>query len=185
MPVTQGGSGAQNSTLQGILVDQEGNIEYPRVGTVHAAGLKKNELADIIKSKLQGQLTNPSVIVRFMNYRITVIGEVNRPGDLNVPTEKVTILEAIGMAGGITDFGKKKEVKVLRENNGERKLGIVDLTSDKVFQSPYYYLQQNDVVMIEQSRFKVRRLEQQNISQQLGFALSIITSIALLYNIFK
>lgn len=185
LPVLPGTASQSNSQLQGFLVDQQGNIEYPRIGTIHAAGLTKNELADTIKNQLQTQLVKPSVIIRFLNYRITMLGELGNPGEINVPTEKVTILEAIGMAGGITDYGKKKEVKILRENNGERKLGIIDLTSDKIFQSPYYYLQQNDVVMVEQTRYKVRQIEQQRITQQLGFALSIITSIALLYNIFK
>ena len=185
LPVTGTSTSSQSSLLQGFLVDQEGNIEFPRIGTVRAAGLTKNELADTIKAQLQGQLTKPTVMIRFLSYHITVLGEVGRPGDLNIPTEKVTIFEAIGMAGGITEFGKKKEVKILREHNGERKLGIVDVTSDGIFQSPYYYLQQNDVVMVEQTRYKIRQIEQQRISQQLGFALSIITSIALLYNIFK
>lgn len=185
LPVLPGGISSQSNQLRGFLVDNQGNIEFPRIGTIYVEGMTKNQLADTIKAQLQGQLTKPSVIIRFLNYRITMLGELGNPGEITVPTEKVTILEAIGMAGGITQYGKKKEVKVLRENNGQRKLGIIDLTSDQMFQSPYYYLQQNDVVMVEQTRYKVLQLEQQRVSQQIGFALSIITSIALLYNIFK
>ena len=107
------------------------------------------------------------------------------PGVQTVAVENLTLLEALAMAGDITEFGKKKEVKILRENNGQRQLGIVDVTSSKMFESPYYQLQQNDVIMVEQTKYKVRQTEQQRITQQLGFALSIITSIALLYNIFK
>lgn len=186
LPVYQNASGGgAQSAINGFLVDVRGNIEYPRIGTIHAAGLTKNELADYIKSKLEGELKQPSVIVRFLNYRITVLGEVGSPGLLNVPTEKLTILEAIGMAGDITEFGKKKEVKILRENNGTRQLGIIDVTSARMFQSPYYQLQQNDVVLVEQTRYRVRQTERERISQQLSFGLTIITSVALLFSLFR
>lgn len=181
----QGMSGGSQGQMNGYLVDIRGNIEMPRIGQVHAEGLKKNELEEVIKSKLRAELTNPSVIVRFMNFRITVLGEVGNPGVLNIPTERLTILEAVGMAGGVTEFGKIKNVKILRENNGVREMGTLDLTSQQIFESPYYQLQQNDVVLVDQTSYKLRQTEQARISQQIGFALSIITSIALLYNIFK
>ena len=182
-----GGGGNQTTLLTGYLVDIEGNIEMPRIGTIHADGLTKSELEQVIKSKLQGggHLTSPTVIIRFLNFRITVLGEVGSPGVLNIPTERLSILEAVGMAGGITEFGKIKEVKILRENNGVRELGTLDLTSRDIFASQYYQLQQNDVVLVDQNRYKLRQTEQTRISQQIGFALSIITSIALLYNIFQ
>jgi polysaccharide biosynthesis/export protein len=176
---------AQTAQFSGYLVDVNGNIDVPRIGSLHVEGLKKSELEVLIKSKLQNELTQPSVVVRFLNFRITVLGEVGNPGILNIPTERLTILEAVGMAGGISQFGEIKEVKILRENNGVRRLGTLDLTSKNIFQSPYYQLQQNDVVLVDQTRYKLRRTEQTRISQQIGFALSIITSIALLYNIFK
>lgn len=177
--------GGQNMQFSGYLVDVAGNIEVPRVGIIHVEGLKKSELEEIVKSKLREVLTQPSVIVRFLNFRITVLGEVGSPGVLSIPTERLTIIEAVGMAGGITEFGKIKEVKILRENNGVRQLGTLDLTSQNIFESPYYQLQQNDVVLVDQTRYKLRQAEQGRISQQIGFALSIITSIALLYNIFR
>jgi polysaccharide export outer membrane protein len=181
----QQSSGAQNTQQQGFLVDVRGNIELPRIGVIQAEGLTKGELEQTIKTKLQGQLTDPGVVVRFLNFRITVLGEVGAPGVLNIPTERLSILEAVGMAGGVTEFGKIKNVKILRENNGARQLGTLDLTSKNIFESPYYQLQQNDVVLVDQNNYKLRRTEQTRISQQIGFALSIITSIALLYNIFK
>jgi polysaccharide export outer membrane protein len=184
-PVQQGMGGGQNTQLQGYLVDVRGNIELPRIGLIQTLGLTKGELEEIIKTKLEGALTDPRVVVRFLNFRITVLGEVSAPGVLNVPTERLSILEAVGMAGGITEFGKIKQVKILRESNGVRQLGTLDLTSKNIFESPYYQLQQNDVVLVDQNRYKLRRTEQTRISQQIGFALSIITSIALLYNIFK
>ncbi|HEV7622231.1 MAG TPA: polysaccharide biosynthesis/export family protein [Flavisolibacter sp.] len=184
MPILNSSS-SNNQQLQGYLVDQRGNIEYPRLGLIHAEGLSKPQLADTIKARLQGQLAQPTVVVRFLNFRITVLGEVGNPGVLTIPTERLSILEAVGMAGGVTQYGKIKEIKVLRENNGIRELGVLDLTSKNIFSSPYYQLQQNDVVLVDQTSFKLRQTEQQRITQQIGFALTIVTSIALLYSIFK
>jgi polysaccharide export outer membrane protein len=174
------GGGTQGmGQMGGYLVDVNGNVELPRIGVIKAEGLKKGELESIIKSRLEELLTRPTVIVRFMNYRITVIGEVGSPGVLNIPTERLSVLEAIGMAGGVTEFGKIKEVKILRENNGIREVGVLDLTSREIFSSPYYQLQQNDVVLVDQTRFKMRQTEQQRVTQQIGFATGIISTIAL------
>jgi polysaccharide export outer membrane protein len=187
MGIQGGSSGSQQSAAitYGYLVDQKGNIELPRLGIIHSEGLTKEQLGDTIKSKLKGQLNDPTVIIRFLNFRIIVMGEVGSPGVKTVPVENLTLLEALAMAGDITLYGKKKEVKILRENSGKRQLGIVDVTSTSMFESPYYQLQQNDVILVEQTKYKIATTEQSRISQQLGFALSIITSIALLYNIFK
>jgi polysaccharide export outer membrane protein len=176
----QGGSGSQGGgQIGGYLVDVYGNVELPRVGIVKAEGLKKSELEETIKSRLEGQLIRPTVIVRFMNFRITVLGEVKGGGVLNIPTERLTIIEAIGMAGGVTEFGKIKEVKILRENNGIRELGVLDLTSREIFSSPYYQLQQNDVVLVDQTRYKLRQTEQLRVTQQIGFATGLISTVAL------
>jgi polysaccharide biosynthesis/export protein len=174
------GSQTAGGQLGGYLVDVNGEIEIPRVGRIKAEGLKKSELETIIKSKLEGQLNNPTVIVRFMNFRITVLGEVGAPGVLNVPTERLTILEAVGMAGGVTEFGQIKNVKVLRENNGVRELGVLDLTSQNIFESPYYQLQQNDILLVDQTRYKLRQTEQQRVSQQIGFVTGIISTVAII-----
>lgn len=178
-------AGGSGTTTAGFLVDQNGNIEYPRIGTMHAEGLTKEQLSNAIKEKLNDQLTQPSVIVRFVNYKITVLGEVRSPGTFTLPTDKVTILEALGLAGDITDFGKRGSVKILRENNNQREIGTVNLTSKELFTSPYYHLQQNDVVFVEQESRKIRQQEQQNLAQQIGIATSIITAIALILNFIK
>jgi polysaccharide biosynthesis/export protein len=177
-------SSSQNTQLMGYLVDIRGNIELPRLGTIHAEGLTKSELEQLIKEKLKGLLTQPTVLIRFLNFRITVLGEVGSPGVLTVPTERLSILEAVGMAGGITEYGTIKRVRVLRENNGIRETGVLDLTSQSIFQSPYYQLQQNDVILVDQTSYKLRQAEQQRVTQQISFALTIVTTIALLYNIF-
>jgi polysaccharide biosynthesis/export protein len=178
-------AGGSGTTTAGFLVDQNGNIEYPRLGTIHAEGLNKEQLSNAIKEKLKDQLTQPSVIVRFVNYKITVLGEVRSPGTFTLPTDKVTILEALGLAGDITDFGKRASVKILRENNNQREIGTVNLTSKELFTSPFYHLQQNDVVFVEQESRKIRQQEQQNLAQQIGIATSIITAIALILNFIK
>jgi polysaccharide biosynthesis/export protein len=182
--LNRGASNNQNSN-QGYLVDQKGNIEIPKLGEIHVEGLKKSQLADTLKAKLKDQLVDPSVIIRFLNFRIVVIGEVGSPGVKTVPVENLTILEALAMSGDILVTGKKKEVKILREYNGQRQLGIIDVTTTKMFESPYYQLQQNDVILVEATPYKVRQTEQQRVRQQLGFVLGILGSIIGLYGIFK
>ena len=188
-----GSSGSSSSSSPGglspggFLVDENGNIEYPRLGTIHAEGVTKSQLAGIIKSKLTSPdtlLKNPVVIIRFLNFKITVIGEVGHPGPITIPTGHVTILEAIGLAGDIPVTGKKNTVKVLREIDGKREIGYIDLTSKKIFNSAYYNLLQNDVVIVEVTKAKIRQSDQVTL-QRITTVLGIITSLTLVYNILK
>lgn len=183
MQMQQGGG--QGQQMMGYLVDIYGKIELPRIGVLYVEGLTKNMLSDLIKSKLVNLLTQPNITIRFLNYRITVLGQVGAPGVLTIPTERLTILEAIGMAGGVSEFGKIKEVKVLRENDGVRSMGTLDLTSKKIFESNYYQLQQNDVILVDQNQYKLMQTQQQRLTQQISFALTLITTTALLFNIFR
>jgi polysaccharide export outer membrane protein len=188
MRSTSSGTGAgQGSPISGFLVDINGDIEYPKLGTFHAEGLTKTELSTLIKKRITDSalLTNPVVIVRFLNLKVTVLGEVNTQGVINFPGERVTILEAVGMAGGITEYGLKETVKVMRESNGKREIGFINLSSDKLFESPYYNLMPSDVVIVDPTPRKAKKAEQDVILQRVGFALSVITAIALVYNIFK
>lgn len=182
------GGGQSTAPVSGLLVDARGNIEYPRIGVIHAEGLTKLELADIIKKKLNEKdsvLTNPSVIIRFINFKVSVLGEVKNPGVLNIPGERVTILEALGLAGDVSEYGMKESVKVIRETNGKREIGIVNLSSDSLFLSPYYNLLQNDMVLVQPTKRKAKKAEQDVVLQRVSFGLSVITAIALIYNIFK
>jgi polysaccharide export outer membrane protein len=113
------------------------------------------------------------------------LGEVAHPGTLNIPGERVSILEAIGLSGDITQYGKKNVVKVIRENNGKREVGIIDLSSKKIFESPYYNLMQNDVVMIDAVNQKAKKADQDVTIARIGFVVSMITSAALIYNSFR
>ena len=181
-------SGGQGSSSAGFLVDAKGNIEYPRLGIFHVEGLTKDELAGQIKKRLVEPvelLKDPTVIIRFLNLKITVMGEVASQGVLNIPGERVTILEALGLAGGVTEYGLKDAVKVIREIDGKREIGQINLSSDSLFHSPFYNLMQNDVVLVQPSKKKAKKAEQDVVLQRVGFGLSIITAIALLYNIFR
>ena len=179
---------SQGSGTGGFLVDVNGNIEYPQIGLLHAEGLTKLQLADIIKRKINekdSSLTNPSVIIRFLNFKITILGPVAKEGVISIPGERVTIIEAVGLAGGITDFGKKTNIKVVREIDGKRETGYLDLSSKVVFESPYYNLQQNDVVFIEPTKQKARMIDQTIVASRISLVLGLITTAAFLYNIFK
>jgi polysaccharide export outer membrane protein len=182
------GSSTGTGSSGGFLVDAKGNIEYPRLGSFHVLGLTKDELAAQIKKRLTEPvelLRDPTVIIRFMNFKVTVLGEVGNQGPITVPGERITILDAVGLAGGITDYGIKTSVKVVREVNGKREVGFVDLSSDSLFNSPYYNLMQNDFVLVEPTKKKAKKADADIAMQRVSFGLSLVTAIALLYNIFQ
>lgn len=166
----------------GFLVDGNGNIEYPRLGLIHVEGMTREALAALIKSRLEGELTQPSVIVRFLNFRITVLGEVGQPSTVTVPNENITIIEALGLVGDVTQFGRRDNVKVVREVNGQRQIGTIDLTKATMFESPYFKLQQNDYIFVDQTSRRIRQESKSDTVQEIGIATSIITTIALILN---
>jgi polysaccharide export outer membrane protein len=174
--------------IAGYLVDMNGNIEHSRLGVFHVEGLTKGELAAEIKKRLTVPvelLTSPTVIIRFLNFKVTVLGEVAKQGTITVPGERITILEAIGLAGDFTQYGKKHTVKVTREVNGKREIGTIDLSSTELFDSPYYNLSQNDVIFVEPTKQKLKQADQAIVSQRISIALGVITAAAFIYNVFK
>jgi len=177
-------AGTGSSATQGFVVDNDGNIQYPRIGKIKAEGLTKAQLSEEIRKKITGPLLNPSVLVRLTNFKVTMLGEVSRPGPITIPTEKITILEAIGLAGDINIYGKKEDVVILRPTDSTIEHGTIDLSSKDLFESPYYFLRQNDVVLVNPNKNKAR-LSEQVFNQRLGIAFSLINMIALLYNIFQ
>jgi polysaccharide biosynthesis/export protein len=180
---TSTAQGGSNSS--GFLVDRNGNIEYPQLGILHVEGLTREALSQQIKSTLDTVLINPSVDVRFLNYKVTVLGEVRNPGNHTFPTENVTILDALGSSGDITEYGKKDNVIIVRETNGILERGRINLTSDSLFLSPYYHLQQGDVVMVEATPRRRQQQEEQQTAARIGLGISIITAIALILTFFK
>ena len=177
-------------SLQTYLVDNNGTIEFPVLGTLHVGGLSKSECEKMIHDKIMPYLNaaeNPVVTVRMSNYKISVLGEVNRPGMFNVSNEKINILEALAQAGDLTIYGVREKVKLIRENaNGKKEIVNLNLNDAEIINSPYYYLQQNDIVYVEPNKVKARN---SSIGQSTTLWLtstSIMISIAsLLYNILK
>lgn len=179
---------SNNVTTTGYLVDANGDLEHHRLGIIHAEGMTKKLLADEIKKRLTVPvelLANPTVIIRFLNFKVSVLGAVSRPGTITVPGERLTILEAIGLAGDITQFGKKNNVRIIRELNGIRETGLIDLSTDKLFDSQFYNLAQNDIVMVEPNDKQQKQAEQAEVAQKMSLALSVATIALSIYGIFR
>lgn len=145
--------------LMGYSVDNEGYIDFPILGKLDVAGKTRWELSDMIKTRLEkeGLLAEPIVTVEFMNFKVSVLGEVNSPGILNVEGDKFTVLDAISHARDLTIFGKRENVSVIREEDGKRTIYQINLCSVDMFKSPAYYLKQNDIVYVEPSAIKSRQ----------------------------
>lgn len=190
-PLTQGQrSTYSQALLQSYLVDNEGNIEFPKVGTVHLGGLTKSEAEKLIHDKIKpymSDLENPIVTVRMSNYKISVLGEVTRPGMYTVGNEKITILEALAQAGDLTIYGMRTNVKLIREDaNGQKSIHILNLNDANLINSPYYYLQQNDIVYVEPNKVKAQNSSVGSMTTLWFSATSILISIAsLMTNILK
>ena len=152
-------STANGATIQasGYLVDASGNIQFPILGNVKAAGLTANQLRIKITDSILSRklLVDPIVSIRMLNFKVTVLGEVQRPTVVNVLNEKITLLEALGLAGDITIYGKKDHVMVIREEDGIKNIKYLNLNSSEIFTSPYYYLKSNDIVYVEPTKARV------------------------------
>lgn len=148
-----------NQRLMGYVVDNEGFIDFPVLGKLKVSGLTRWELSETIKKKLieEGYLTDCVVTVEFMNFKVSVIGEVNAPGTYIIEGDKVTVLQAISLAKDLTIFGQRENVTVIRESDGERTMYQINLCDVSMFNSPAYYLQQNDIVYVEPSEIKARQ----------------------------
>lgn len=133
----------------GYLIDSTGQVNMPVIGKVKVLGLNRVEATQLIEDKLKQYLSNPVVQIRIMNFRVTVLGDVRTPGTFTIPNERITILEAIGLAGDLTITGNRKSVTVIRNEGDSEKQFKIDLTSKEIFNSPVYYLDQNDVVYVE------------------------------------
>jgi polysaccharide export outer membrane protein len=179
-------SSSGSSTLQGFIVSQNGEIQLYKLGTIHAEGKTKKQLADTLALLYAGKglLKNPFVEIRFMSYKISVIGEVSHPGTFSIPTDKLSAFEAIGLAGDITTYGRRDNVLVVREINGVRQFGRLNLKDPNVFLSPFYYLQQNDMVVVDVGKNK-SAVNNQGTFQTITVAASLISIAAVLISIFS
>ncbi|HUR12596.1 MAG TPA: polysaccharide biosynthesis/export family protein [Flavitalea sp.] len=171
-------SGTNTGTINqavGYLVNQSGYIQFPLLGHIQAAGLTKKELTESITNSLVSKklLLDPTVTIRYLNYRITVLGEVSKPSVINVPNERISILEALGLAGDITIYGQKNNVLLIRETEGRKVSRRIDLNSSDLVRSPYYYLQSNDVLYVEPNKAKVS--SSGSVRQWLPIVVSVLT----------
>ena len=178
--VTSSSTTSGSSSAGGYLVNTDGNIQLPILGTIKAAGITKKQFKSditniIVDKKL---LIDPIVTIRHLNYEVTIIGEVGKPTVINVPNEKISLLKALGIAGDITIYGQKENVLLIREIEGKRKVKRIDLNSKTFLSSPYYYLQPNDVVYVEPNKRKVLNANRnQQILPALLTSLSIIAVV--------
>ncbi|MEM1326438.1 MAG: polysaccharide biosynthesis/export family protein [Bacteroidota bacterium] len=138
-----------DAITQGYLVDAEGYIDYPNLGRVFVSGQTRAEIKSNLEERLSEYVENPVVKVRFLNFQVFVMGEVRRPGVLQFQDENVTILEALSFAGDFTELANREKVMVIRERNGSREYAQLNLLTTDVFESPFLYLEQNDVIYVE------------------------------------
>jgi polysaccharide export outer membrane protein len=160
-------------------VDNEGNITFPLLGKIHVAGSTISGMTDSLTNLVKPLVADAIVSIRLLNFKITVLGEVLKPGSMSIPNERVTILDAIGLAGDLTVFGRRDNIKIIREVNGKREMGMLDLKNGDIFNSPYYYLRQNDIIYVEMNNRKMGNADQTNV-RTISIVLASITAVALI-----
>ena len=168
--------GTYTSSLKPLsyLVNTDGEINFPVLGTLKVAGFTSKEVTKSLNEQLASYINKPIVNIRLTNFKITVLGEVKTPGTYPVPNERISIIEAIGMAGDLTIQGKRTTVTLVREVQGERKFVSIDLTNKQLFNSPYYYLAQNDVIYVEPNKTKINSSA---VGSNAGIILSSISTL--------
>jgi polysaccharide biosynthesis/export protein len=182
--VAAAGASGGSGSAGGYLVDENGFIEFQGLGRVHVDGLTKSQLKDTLNEKLANFLVNPYCTIRYMNNKFTILGEIGHPGVFNIPGDRLSMFEALGLSGDMTFFGRRDNIMVIREVNGKREFARLDITKPEVMASPYFYLQPNDVVIIEANKKKIAENDQVTF-RNITIATSIISTIAILYSIFR
>ena len=168
------GSGQGQGAISGFLVDKNGNVEIPMLGIVKLSGLTTTAAKEIIRGKAIQFYKDPTVQVRFANYKITVLGEVLRPASYTVPNERVTVLDAISLAGDLTIYGKRKNIMLIRDLGVKKEVVRLDLTSSSLMNSPYFYLKQNDVLYVEPIETKIASANAPR-TQLITIGISVVT----------
>jgi polysaccharide export outer membrane protein len=170
----EGADSEKNAAMTGFLVDGDGNVEIPIIGAIKVAGLTTSQAKVLVKEKASKYYKDPTVQVRFANYKITILGEVAKPASYAVPNEKITVFDAISLAGDLTIYGKRENVMLMRDNGDKKDIVRLNLNSSDVIASPYYYLQQNDVIYVEPSKAKAAANDSQKV-QLTTIAISVLT----------
>ncbi len=161
--------------MQTYLIDANGNIEFPVLGTIKIGGLTRSEANAMLKQKLSDYIKDPIVNIRLANFTITVLGEVNNPGTFTIQDERVSISEALGLAGDLTIYGKRDNILLIREVDGKKRYAKLDLSSVNLVSSPNYYLTQSDVIYVEPNN---SRLREANFTPNNGLIVSIVGVVA-------
>ncbi|AQG81401.1 polysaccharide biosynthesis/export family protein [Spirosoma montaniterrae] len=166
----------------GYLVDANGMIELPMLGKVKVSGQTITQVKDRLRESLKEYLKEPTVNIRNLNFRVSVMGEVARPSLFSIPNEQITLLEALSLSGDVTIYGRRDNVLIIREENGNRSFGRIDLTQRDLFNSPYYYLHPNDIVYVEPTRVRAATADRTN--QLLPIILSGLSFLAIIVSQF-
>jgi len=180
----QQGRGGQQQNL-GYQVSKDGNINFPVLGEIMVKGLTIKDLHDTLLKGIQEYVNEPVINIRYANFRVTILGEVNAPGVVTTNVERLSIIEAIGQAGDITDFGSRTNILLIREQDGKRIKTRLNILRDDIFESPYYYLRQNDIIYIEPVETKSTIVNAQRSSQVLSLVTSITSFAALVIALLK
>jgi polysaccharide export outer membrane protein len=177
---SRGGMSSTNLDVLGYMVDIRGEINFPLVGKIHLAGLTKAEAVDLLQTGVATYVKDAVVNIRFLNYKISVLGEVNRPGVYSATDERISIPQALALAGDLTIYGERRTVRIIRIENGKKQFHTIDLTSPNLFLSPFYYLKQNDILYVSPN---ATRAGSSTYNQNLPLLISLIsvtiTAIAL------
>ena len=179
LPKIQGDYGINNNQngIKTYLIDNDGEIDFPVLGKIKLGGLVRSEANKKLESVVSEYVKNPGINLRILNFKISVLGEVNRPGTFSIDSERITLLEALGKAGDLTIYGKRTDILIIREINGEKKYQRIDITKSDFVSSPFYYLAQNDVVVVNPNKTKI------NASVVGPNSTVILSSISLLVTI--
>ncbi|HTQ29208.1 MAG TPA: polysaccharide biosynthesis/export family protein [Puia sp.] len=178
------GQGSGSPTAPGYQVDDNGNIVFQKLGLLHVEGLTKEQLKDTLDSRLDSLLVNPYFNIRFLNYKFTILGEVSKPGQISIPGERINLMEAFALAGDLTFYGRRDNVLIIRENNGKREWCRLDVTKPDIMASPFYYLQQNDLIIVEANKKKVSANDV-TVLRSITIITAVVSTFAILYSIFK
>ena len=174
---------AGQANISGYLVDSFGNIQLLQLGVIHAGGMTTQQLKDSVEQQLVNYIKGPLVTISIINFQVNLMGEVARPGAIIVPDGKINILQAITQAGDITQFGIRQSILVIRETNGKREFGRIDISSNHVFESPYFYLQQNDVIYVEPDKAKFNDVVLTRNLRNISIGTSVLSIILLIINL--
>jgi polysaccharide export outer membrane protein len=189
-PLTEGVRGnytgaynSDNPQTAGYIIDNKGSINFPVLGKIEVAGKTKLEVEDILLTKLEGHIEMPVINIRLRNFKVSVLGDVAKPGTFTIASERITLPEALGIAGDLNITAKRKNLLVIRETNGVKQQFRIDLTRNEIFDSPVYYLQQNDVVYVEPNQAKMNTSKYSPVySILISVSSLIVTTVVLITN---